>query len=487
MLRYLANIQFLTTRKYGLPKERAMKKTIIFFIAAGLLLIPFIHQVQSAQHPASPPPVSSVLVRQGDFALSLLEVFDLGTAFSETQAQNMLSDLGIEPINGWIADYPMTPDIVGELQDAVVRASDYGYLTMSRSEVLTIFQTLTADYGLPIIPDYTGTRYDNTPPTFGSYRYIDPTVINNYYHHRGPPIITYYPPPYGYYHHYSWVPYPFWWGSFRFSGYFVLNDFHRTSHVVILHRYGNKKYYRGPARGIGVVSNRSKRFHRHRSVVVPPSDRKHLEYAHPGVKTGKSRWSESYESGTRDRYRYLKDDQKHRRPFRDNTVIRRGYNRPDSTSSDPSNQRFRGDTNRNVNNPSSGIPPRVNRRIDRGTNSHQVMGNNPSEMRRPGNSRGSINGPHIPSVRDNRNPAVRQNRSNKTVREERNPAVRQDRSNKTVREERNPAVHQDRKRFDRTRSYEGTRSFQGRDFSNFQRPDRNRQGATRPGQFQTSK
>ena len=43
--------------------------------------------------------------------------------------------------------------------------------------------------------------------------------------------MTYYPPPPDYGYLYSWVPYPFWCSGFRFGGFFILNDFHRSAFV----------------------------------------------------------------------------------------------------------------------------------------------------------------------------------------------------------------------------------------------------------------
>ena len=130
-----------------------MKKIKLLAMLFGLCLIPMVYQVQSAQNTVRPPPVEPVLVRQGDFARSLVETLELGTAYSETQAHEMLAELGIEPKNGWISDHPMTPGIIGELQNAIGRASDYGYLAINRSEAIGFFQTVVSDYGLPIIPD----------------------------------------------------------------------------------------------------------------------------------------------------------------------------------------------------------------------------------------------------------------------------------------------------------------------------------------------
>jgi hypothetical protein len=447
-----------------------VKKIKILTMAVSLLLTPLTYQVQSAQNPGTPPPVSSILVRQGDFALSFLEVLEPDTAYSETQALEMLTELGIVPKNGWISDYPMTPDIIGELQDAVVRTSDYGYLTINPSEALTIFQSLVANYGLSVIPDYTGKQYSETPPSFGYYNYTEPTVINNYYYHSGPPVITYYPPPYGHYHLYSWVPYPFWWGNFWFSGYFVLNDFHRTSRVVILNRHGHKKHFRSHKSVFGVVSNRSKRYHHpKKGFAVYPSKRKFEKDFRSESNTGR-RWSKPYKSGIRDNSRFLRHG-----PEQKGGSGKKAYIRGDNRFN-RSNDRFRNDTRHQINNRSSRNPDHVNQRMERrGTGSRTRTGNNPPEIKGPGNNRGSVNAPRQNNpairenrqinnrgIRDNRIPNVRENRVHENRRD--NPVLYQNRSN-TVRENRNPVVHENRRSVDRSRSFEGNRSFQGGDRS----------------------
>ncbi len=406
-----------------------MKKLKLLLMAVGLLLIPMVYQVQSTQNQVNPPPVEPVLVRQGDFARSLVEILDLGTAYSEAQAQEMLDDLGIEPKDGWISDHPMTPGIIGELQDAVVKASDYGYLALNRSEALDLFQTLVADYGLPIIPDDNHANYSESPPSVGSYGYTEPTVINNYYYRTGPPVVTYYPPPSRYYHLYNWFPYPFRWGSFRFSGYFVMNDFHRTSPVIILNRYGHKKHFRKHKRVPGVVSNRTKRYHHTRKgVAVYPFPRQ-FEKKHNSP--------------------FFKHDIEKKRGFGNNAFIR-GDNR--------SNKRFRNDTKHQINNRFYTIPDKRNHRMEKGvTNPRNRIGNNPREFGKPNNNRGSINKFHNPAPRD-------------VVRENGAPVIRENRS-RFVPENQKSFIRENRKGLDRFRPFEGNRSFQGRDRTSFQRID----------------
>ncbi|MBP1698537.1 MAG: hypothetical protein H6Q41_3725 [Deltaproteobacteria bacterium] len=197
-------------------------------ISIAFLLLPGVVYPQSEQTgPNISPPVSQQLVPEATFALKLAPALQLGTSESETQAVDALASVGIEPKNGWIADYPVTPDIIGELQDAVAAAADSKKLPIERKEALKAFQDVAAEFNLAVLPGDSGTYAESQPQ-------MSPEVINNYYDEEGPPVVTYYPPPWDYYYLYAWVPYPFWWGGFFFSGYFCLHDFHRT--VFVGHR-----------------------------------------------------------------------------------------------------------------------------------------------------------------------------------------------------------------------------------------------------------
>ncbi len=202
-----------------------MKKLLVMMMAISLMIMPFSLYGQPEQTASeSSPPVSQQLIPEGNFALKLVSALNLGTATTEAQAEDMLSSVGVVPKNGWIADYPMTPIIIGELQNAVVAAADAHKLPMGRDDALKAFEGVTTEFGLAIVPGSPGQYAENQPQA-------DPTVINNYYYEEGPPVITYYPPPWDYYYLYAWVPYPFWWGGFFFSGFFCLHDFHRAVFV----------------------------------------------------------------------------------------------------------------------------------------------------------------------------------------------------------------------------------------------------------------
>jgi hypothetical protein len=167
------------------------------------------------------PPIGQTLVREGDFAVKLAETLKIGAAKGEAEAESMLATAGIAPKNGWIADYPVTPDIIGELQNAVGSAVDSGKLKMNRDEAAKSVQDLAVQQGLPVQVDERQNPVEQQPPDYG-----DSEVVNNYYYTEGPPVVTYYPPPWDYYYLYAWVPCPFWYTGFWFPGFFVLNDFH---------------------------------------------------------------------------------------------------------------------------------------------------------------------------------------------------------------------------------------------------------------------
>jgi len=221
-----------------------------------LFLIPIIGHAQSEEASVAPPPIGQQLVREGTFALKLASAFSLEASLDEAEAESRLGEVGIMPLNGWIADYPVTPDILAELQKSVLDAADSGKLAANREEAIKKFEEVKAELGLFIEPHSDGATYPSNPPKYENYP--DPTVINNYYTEQGPPVVTYYAPPPAYYYLYGWVPSPFWWSGFWFPGFFVLNDFHRT---VFIH---NRAFF---------VSNHFNDIRRSRVFRIDPAER----------------------------------------------------------------------------------------------------------------------------------------------------------------------------------------------------------------------
>ena len=197
-----------------------------FLMGLLLLLLPALSQAQP-ESPADLPPISQALVREGDFAIRLHSAMGLGTVQDETSAESGLGKAGIMPRNGWIADYPVTPDIFGELQKAVADAVSNGKIAMGREEALKRLDAVASETRLGIRPQ-TEAITEAAPEQAAPEDYPNPTVINNYYETEGPPIVTYYTPPPDYYYLYGWIPYPFWCAGFWFPGYFILHDFHRS-------------------------------------------------------------------------------------------------------------------------------------------------------------------------------------------------------------------------------------------------------------------
>jgi len=140
------------------------------------------------------------LVREGYFAMALAEVLEIGEVKSEAEAESRLALAGIAPKNGWIADYPLTPNIIAELQNAVGEASDSGKIAMKRDEAMKAFQD--------VVTSVESQRAGVELPPAGQ-PYPEPYYYPRYYYYPYPFL---YPFPYyfgGYYRfHY---PYRHYW------------------------------------------------------------------------------------------------------------------------------------------------------------------------------------------------------------------------------------------------------------------------------------
>jgi hypothetical protein len=224
-----------------------MKPLIVLILIAGLFLLPMagfsapISAATAVLPPAQPnmtavktPPVAQPLVREGDFAVRLAGVLNLGTPQSEGAAESMLASIGIAPSNGWIGDYPVTPEIIGQLQNAIEGAVRSGKLPMSMPTAMAALQTASKDFGLNIALGGASSNQAAGEPAPGSSVYSSPAAVDNYYYDYGPPVITYYSPPPAYFYLYAWVPAPFWCAGFYFPGFFMLDDF--DTFVVVHHR-----------------------------------------------------------------------------------------------------------------------------------------------------------------------------------------------------------------------------------------------------------
>ena len=218
-----------------------------FIVILLLLVLPALLQAQSGQAGPGAPPVGQPVVSEGAFAVNLASALAVTSTEDEVEAESLLGDAGIAPRNGWIADYPVTPDIVMEVRSAVADAAAAGNITPGKDEALKALDDVLVGLGLSVKSYAAGQNYEPSPRSCETYP--NPAAINDSYSNEGPPVVTYYCPPPAYYNLYAWVPCPFWWTDLWFPGFFILQDFHRVTHfhgkvVVISNHFNDVKTHR---------------------------------------------------------------------------------------------------------------------------------------------------------------------------------------------------------------------------------------------------
>ncbi len=247
------------------PRELKLRRSFLIFLAASLILMPLAHVVNAKASSTNRPPIEQPLISEGEFAVKLAKAFNLRASRDEAAAENALSSMNIAPRNGWISDYPITPDILVEIRDSAARSASAGSLNMSESDATRAVNRVGIAMNLPIktagdnyssesasssnfSSEYSSSNYNSdytsdfssgyesgsaSPEVYGNE---EPSAVDEYYDDNGPPIVTYYPPPWDYAYMYDWVPGPFWWGGYGFGGYYMLGDFDRHDHY---HRFTN--------------------------------------------------------------------------------------------------------------------------------------------------------------------------------------------------------------------------------------------------------
>ncbi len=201
-----------------------MKKWRVGVFFAILLLAPLASYVEPARSAGAGPPVTQPLVREGDFAVGLAQGLLNGDIADENEAESKLASIGVTPRNGWISDYPVTPDILGELKESAVDAADSGRLSLPGFEASAVVGNVSAGMGL-YVQTATGVDAGQGPPGDEAGPNPAPEPVEDYYPDNGPPVVSYYAPPDDYAYLYAWVPCPFWWTGYWFPGFFILNDF----------------------------------------------------------------------------------------------------------------------------------------------------------------------------------------------------------------------------------------------------------------------
>jgi hypothetical protein len=250
-----------------------MKTWLSIITAASLLILPVSILAADAERSSSyqSPPVEQPLVREGDFAIKLAAELNLGTADDEETAVTLLAQVGVAPANGWLPDYPVTPQILGQLSEAITQAVADGSLRIAPGDADQILSRVAAEMSLPEPAGSAGTETVATAPS-------DAAVINTYYASEGPPIITYYAPPPQYLYLYDWVPYPAYWYGYWFSGFYICHNFTTTVFVTNnihhghgdFHGYGGHPSRHNPGTRKAIVSNHFRDSATGRRVFVDP-------------------------------------------------------------------------------------------------------------------------------------------------------------------------------------------------------------------------
>ena len=238
-------------------KTRVLHILILTIILAFSIFLP---EARGEVYRETRPPVAQPMVRQGDLVIGMAEALNLGTFENETEAEKKLVDVNVTPKEGWKLDYPVSPSVIGELRESIIRSIRENRLPLSEDEALSAFDVLIAEFGLPVWKD-TEENYAMSQPTIEDDQYVDSNEIDGYYSKYGPPLVTYYSPPWKYYDDYTWIHYPFWYGRFRFSGFFLLHDHHPSFSIIFTHRHFRRRPFKVIHRpGIGIHFRHSTKF-----------------------------------------------------------------------------------------------------------------------------------------------------------------------------------------------------------------------------------
>lgn len=176
------------------------------------------------------PLIAPPVIEQREFAFHLAAALGVPVPESEDplRAIRMLVPLGIMPRGGWSPEEAVTPDALAELRDAVATAAAAGRLRLDPPDALNAFERVLAQLELPL-PAEPSRRAPRDTATREAGACPDPRVYGDYYNGAGVPPYTYCPPPPAYYPMYVWVPTPFYWQGYFFTGFYAL----RYPYVIV--------------------------------------------------------------------------------------------------------------------------------------------------------------------------------------------------------------------------------------------------------------
>lgn len=117
-------------------------------------------------------PVEQTLVPEGVFAIQLAEVLKLGPISDGATAEDLLSNLGIKPKNGWISERPITRTRLNDIKKGISVAGDQGKIAFTKDQALKLVGDIKAKLGLNVNPGPKA-PVDQRPGNTIIYRYTD--------------------------------------------------------------------------------------------------------------------------------------------------------------------------------------------------------------------------------------------------------------------------------------------------------------------------
>lgn len=118
------------------------------------------------------PSAEQARVPEGTFAVQLAEALKLGPVSDGAKAEELLSNLGIKPSNGWVSERPIAPVALDDIMKGISAASDQKKIAFTKDQALKLFGDVKTKLGLNVNPG-PETLVDQTPGNKVIYRYTD--------------------------------------------------------------------------------------------------------------------------------------------------------------------------------------------------------------------------------------------------------------------------------------------------------------------------
>lgn len=200
---------------------------LVVALLAAMLLPAVLRAAEGTVDPEQERLIAPLVIEQSEFALHLANALGIRVPDNDDpmRAARALAALGIAPRIGWEPEAAVTPQTIAELRAAVATAASAGRLRLDPPDAVDAFEQIVAQLGLPL-PEPPHYAQDEVKRHEGT---CDPGAYDYYYGGAGVPPYTYCPPPPAYLPMYAWVPSPFYWDGYLFTGFYTL----RYPYVIV--------------------------------------------------------------------------------------------------------------------------------------------------------------------------------------------------------------------------------------------------------------